>query len=166
MTWAATASRYRLGGESVGLPHPGQRVLVCTIRRKPFPTDALIAAFGSLVLGPAAKLFELLQAAGLLERAMSAFRNPSAPTAEELHVLFYQSDTPLPTVVLSALKSAGFEPEYAYSGLVEAYRVAPEDAVKGQHRTPDGWACDRQPLLATFDLEPTHWTQAPERFVP
>lgn len=132
--FTAVDDSVRVGNEPVGLPEFGERVLGCTVRRKPMPTRDVFEAF-----------------------AACGFNEPAAAG-------FIMNGLAFPAPVLKLLSARGIEQEYTRSTLVEMYRLRIQDRQQGQQKFVGewAWASDAMPLDGEFDTLPTHWAPAPE----
>lgn len=117
------------------LPDFGVKVLGCTVRPTPLPTNVIYDAYRD---------------AGFTDHQ----RNESLSAILAGHGEH-------PTKVAKAL--AKLPIEYTRSALVEMYRIKADDREQGQQKFAGdwGWVSDAMPITQEFDLIPTHWTPAP-----
>jgi len=117
------------------LPPFGQKVLGCTVRKVPPPTDLI---------------YEGYRKSGFPEAAMNAMLSATVSGGVD-H----------PAKVLEYIASK-HESEISRSAFVEMYRLEEKDRVQGMPKfTGWAWLSDAMPLAAEFDTLPTHWTSAP-----
>lgn len=129
MRATACSEADRISDEPVGLPDYGVRVLACTVRKRPFPTEAI---------------FQAAEAAGVHD-------------ARNTMVMLIRAGLPWPPAVLDELAKAGHVQQYAQSARLEMYRIPFDQRARGQALAKDGWTCDALQLSPDYDTVPSHW---------